>query len=49
MLMIYKDKMMTKDKIYKIMNNRYKISNKTKPDIRRLSLSMDNLRLTTKT
>ena len=33
--MIYKDKMMTKDRIYKIMNNRYKISNRMKPDIKR--------------
>ena len=33
--MIYKDKMMTKDKTYKTMNNRYRISNRMKPDIKR--------------
>ena len=35
MLMIYKDRMMIKDRIYKIMNNKYKISNKMKPDIKK--------------
>ena len=42
--MNYKDKMMTKDRTYKIMNNRYRISNKMKPDIKRLKLNMVNLR-----